>query len=179
MGISYSSDKKDSLSLLAGILLAIIVTAAVAWLLLFRKAGGSPSNPYIRMLPAVNALLNACCALLLSAGYLFILKKKIIAHRNCMLSAFLLSSLFLISYVIYHYHAGSKPYTGEGILRRVYFFILISHILLAVLIIPLALISIPLGLRRNIPKHRRIARWTLPVWLYVSITGVVVYLMLY
>jgi uncharacterized membrane protein YozB (DUF420 family) len=130
-------------------------------------------------LPAVNASLNALSALLLTIGWFLIKARRIAAHRRCMISAFVTSCLFLISYVIYHAQVGSKPYPGTGLLRQVYFAILIPHVVLAALVLPLAIITLRRGLRRDDIRHRRIARWTLPVWLFVSVTGVVVYLMLY
>jgi len=130
-------------------------------------------------LPAVNATLNGTCALLLIAGYLFIRRRMITAHKTCMGSAFAVSILFLVSYLTYHYHVGSRPFGGHGAIRSVYFTILISHTILAVAIVPLALITVSRALRGRFDRHVRIARWTLPLWLYVSITGVIVYLMLY
>jgi len=130
-------------------------------------------------LPAVNAALNTLSAIFLSLGYRNIRRKKIAAHRACMLTAFGLSTLFLISYVVYHYHVGSKPFAGQGWIRPVYFTILTTHVFLAATILPLALITLYRAGREQFDRHRRIARWTLPIWLYVSVTGVVIYLMLY
>jgi len=117
--------------------------------------------------------------LLLAAGYRFIRQRRIAAHKACMLSAFGVSTLFLISYLTYHAQVGSVRYTGTGWARYVYFFILITHIVLAAAIVPLALLTIVRALRGRFERHRAVARWTLPIWLYVSVTGVVVYLMLY
>lgn len=133
----------------------------------------------ISFLPAVNAALNATSALLLAVGYLFIRKKKITAHKVCMVSALGTSTLFLISYLTYHYHVGSIRFAGRGGIRILYFAILISHTILAAAIPPLALITVSRALRGRFDRHVRIARWTLPIWLYVSVTGVIVYLMLY
>ncbi|MCZ6670522.1 MAG: DUF420 domain-containing protein [Acidobacteria bacterium] len=130
-------------------------------------------------LPALNAVLNGISALFLTAGYLFIRRGRIRAHKFCMGSAFLVSTLFLVSYLVYHYLTGSTPFQGRGWIRSVYFSILVSHILLAAAVPPLSLITIHRALRRRFDSHRRIARWTLPIWLYVSVTGVVVYGMLY
>lgn len=130
-------------------------------------------------LPSLNALLNATSALLLGAGYLFIRLRRISAHRACMLLALLSSTLFLASYLTYHYHAGSVPYRGTGWTRPVYFAILISHTILAAAVVPLALITVTRAARRRFDRHVAIARYTLPVWIYVSVTGVVIYLMLY
>lgn len=130
-------------------------------------------------LPTVNATLNALSAVWLAGGYFFIRRKKISAHRFCMIAALLTSALFLISYLIYHYHAGSRPFQGAGTVRAVYFTILLSHTVLAMVIVPLALITLFRALKQRFDKHKRIARWTLPIWFYVSATGVIIYWMLY
>jgi len=130
-------------------------------------------------LPAVNATLNSASALLLAAGYFFIRRGKIAAHRRCMVAALTTSALFLTSYLIYHYNVGSVPFPGRGWIRGVYFSILITHTILAAVIVPLVLVTLTRALREDFVRHRRIARWTLPLWFYVSVTGVVVYVMLY
>lgn len=133
----------------------------------------------VAILPAVNAALNATSALLLTIGYFFIRRQKVAAHRLCMLSAFATSVLFLISYLVYHFQVGSVPYRGQGGIRIAYFTILLSHTILATAVVPLALLTLARALKGNFDRHRRVARWTLPLWLYVSITGVIVYGMLY
>lgn len=130
-------------------------------------------------LPGLNAGLNSVSALLLIYGYLHIRRGRIVAHQLCMLSAFGTSVLFLISYFVYHYNVGSVPFEGRGWVRPVYFSILISHAVLAVAIVPIVLFTLSLALRGKFDKQRRVARWTLPLWLYVSVTGVIVYGMLY
>lgn len=130
-------------------------------------------------LPAVNATLNSLSAIWLACGYFLIRQKKISAHRFCMIAALITSSLFLISYLTYHYHTGSRPFEGQGAIRTVYFTILISHTILAAAIVPLALITLFRALKQRFDKHKRIARWTLPIWFYVSVTGVIIYWMLY
>ena len=130
-------------------------------------------------LPTLNATLNAISAVLLSIGYFFILRKDRRRHKACMLAAFAMSILFLISYVVYHAQVGSRPFPGTGAMRAIYFIVLIPHVILAATIVPLALITLSRGLANRVDPHRRIARWTLPIWLYVSVTGVMVYLMLY
>ena len=130
-------------------------------------------------LPTLNAILNSISGLFLATGYVMIRRRRITAHRACMLGAFTASTLFLVSYLIYHANVGSVPFTGIGTIRVVYFTILISHIVLAALILPLALVTLVQALRERFDRHARIARWTLPIWLYVSVTGVVVYWMLY
>ena len=130
-------------------------------------------------LPTLNVLLNSLTVVLLTTGYIFIRRQQINAHRACMLAAFGTSTIFLISYLIYHFNVGSVAFTGHGAVRTVYFSILISHIILAILIVPLAIVTLTQAFRGRFDRHRRIARWTLPLWLYVSVTGVIVYLMLY
>ncbi len=130
-------------------------------------------------LPGINATLNAVSAVLLSAGYALIRTGRVRQHRACMLAACATSTLFLTSYVVYHLNVGSVAFTGQGPIRVVYFSVLISHIVLAALILPLALVTLIRALRERFAGHAEIARWTLPVWLYVSVTGVMVYWMLY
>jgi uncharacterized membrane protein YozB (DUF420 family) len=130
-------------------------------------------------LPALNASLNALATFFLIAGYLFIRSGRREMHKRCMLAAMATSAAFLISYVIYHANAGSRPFPGTGTVRIVYFSILIPHVVLAAAILPLALVTTARGLRAQYDRHVRVARWTLPIWLYVSVTGVVIYLMLY
>ena len=130
-------------------------------------------------LPAVNATLNALAAVLLVIGYLEIRQGRIARHRAAMLAACTTSALFLTSYVIYHAHAGSKPFLGHGAVRLFYFAILISHVLLAAAILPLVLVTLSRALGERFDRHAALARWTLPLWLYVSVTGVAVYYMLY
>jgi uncharacterized membrane protein YozB (DUF420 family) len=133
----------------------------------------------IQDLPALNAALNATAGVFISVGYLFVRQGHRTAHKRCMLAALATSTLFLVSYVVYHASAGSKPYQGQGAARAIYFTILITHVVLAAAIVPLALVTANRGLRTRLAAHVRIARWTLPIWLYVSVTGVVIYLMLY
>jgi putative membrane protein len=130
-------------------------------------------------LPAVNAALNSVALVLLVAGYRNIRRRNIAAHRVCMVAAFCVSALFLVSYLTYHFHVGSVPFQRQGWVRPVYFTILVTHIILAATIVPLALVTIYRAWKGRFEQHRRIARWTLPVWMYVSVTGVVIYLMLY
>jgi uncharacterized membrane protein YozB (DUF420 family) len=133
----------------------------------------------ISSLPAVNATLNATSAVLLLSGYFFIRQRRITAHKACMVSALGVSVLFLLSYLYYHYHHGSTPFPGHGWARGLYFTILISHIILAAAVLPLALVTVTRAWRQQFDRHVRIARWTLPIWLYVSVTGVAIYWMLY
>ncbi|MBA2353766.1 MAG: DUF420 domain-containing protein [Luteitalea sp.] len=130
-------------------------------------------------LPALNAGLNSLAAAFLLAGYVFIRTKRIAAHRFAMLAALATSAAFLVSYLTYHAQVGSRPFTGTGPIRVVYFAILISHVLLAIAIVPMALVTVSRALASRFDRHRRIARITWPLWMYVSVTGVIVYLMLY
>jgi len=134
---------------------------------------------YIPFLPHLNAVLNSTSALLLVSGYRFIRLGRIQAHRNCQLAALSTSVLFLVSYLTYHFYHGATRFPGQGLVRPFYFVLLISHTILAVVIVPLIMITLYRAARGDFVRHRRIARWTLPLWLYVSVTGVIVYLMLY
>jgi uncharacterized membrane protein YozB (DUF420 family) len=133
----------------------------------------------VHSLPAINASLNAISGVLLFAGYLLIRARRIEQHRRCMIAAFVASSLFLVCYVIYHAQVGSVRFTRQGFVRPLYFSILITHVTLAAAVLPLAIVTLSRGLQAKYPKHRIIARWTLPIWLYVSVTGVLVYVLLY
>lgn len=130
-------------------------------------------------LPAVNAVLNSICAVLLVTGWILIRQGRIAQHRAVMIAAFSTSCLFLISYLVYHAQVGSVKFTGQGTIRIVYFTILLTHTVLAAAIVPLVLVTLTRGLKRQDARHRAVARWTMPIWLYVSVTGIVVYLMLY
>jgi putative membrane protein len=130
-------------------------------------------------LAPLNSVLNAIAAVLLMAGFICIRRRWIRAHRACMLTAFVVSTAFFISYLTYHYHVGDVRFQGYGIIRPIYFTILITHVILAAAIVPLVLTTLWRALRGDFKKHRRIARWTWPIWMYVSITGVVVYVMCY
>ena len=131
-------------------------------------------------LPAVNATLNATSAVLLALGYIFIKHQKKVAHRNCMIAAFCTSTVFLACYLTYHFSVRAvTKFTGEGWVRPFYFTILITHIILAVVIVPLIFITLNRAMKERFELHKKIARWTWPLWMYVSVTGVIVYVMLY
>jgi putative membrane protein len=130
-------------------------------------------------LPALNAILNSTSAILVMAGVFFATRKNIAAHKACMLAALGVSALFLTSYLVYHYQVGSVPFEREGMIRTIYLGILLTHTVLAVVIVPLILRTVYLAWRNRLDAHRRLAKWTFPIWIYVSVTGVVVYLMLY
>ena len=131
------------------------------------------------VLPHLNAALNATSGALLLLGFYFIRRRNVAAHRACMVAALSVSGLFLVSYVVYHYNYGSVRFTGQGAVRTFYFLVLVTHVVLAAAIVPLVFVTVRRALRADFARHRRVARWTYPLWLYVSVTGVVVYLMLY
>jgi len=133
----------------------------------------------VHSLPAINASLNALSGVLLVIGYALMRARRIDLHRRVMLAAFITSSLFLVCYLVYHAQVGSVRFTREGFVRPLYFTILISHVTLAAAVLPLAIVTLTRGLKGRYPRHRAIARWTFPIWLYVSITGVLVYVLLY
>lgn len=130
-------------------------------------------------LPTLNAALNATCAVLLVIGWILIKRGRIRQHRAVMIAAVCTSALFLVSYLVYHAQVGSVRFTGQGAIRTVYFTVLLTHTILAAAIVPMVLVTFSRGLAGKYDRHRRIARWTMPIWLYVSITGVIVYVMLY
>ncbi|MEW5882745.1 MAG: DUF420 domain-containing protein [Armatimonadota bacterium] len=134
---------------------------------------------WLDRLPTLNALFNLTSACLLVAGYTFIRRRRIAQHRLCMLGALGASTLFLVGYLTYHAHHGTTRFTGEGAVRAVYFTILLTHTVLAAVVAPMAVVTVFLAFRERFDRHRRLARWTLPIWLYVSVTGVVIYLFLY
>ena len=130
-------------------------------------------------LPLLNAVLNSLCTILLCSGYIAIRRRHVPVHKACMVAACVTSVLFLVSYLTYHYEVGSKAFPGQGMIRVVYFLILISHTILAAVIVPLVAMTVYRAWRSQWLQHQRLARWTLPLWLYVSVTGVVIYVMLY
>jgi len=169
---------KDSFWIRIIYIVSIIICSAVAFLILGPRPAGMEGSIDVSSLPFLNASLNAITTALLIYGYILIRGKKRQHHKNVMLASFGTSAAFLVSYIIYHwFKAGPKKYLGDY--SEVYFFILITHIILASIIIPLALITLYRGWSENLVKHRRIAKITLPLWLYVSVTGVVIYIMLY
>jgi uncharacterized membrane protein YozB (DUF420 family) len=130
-------------------------------------------------LPAVNATLNAISGVLLLVAYAFVRTRRIEQHRKTMIAAFVTSSLFLVCYLVYHAQVGSVRFTRQGFVRPLYFTILVTHVTLAAIVLPMAIVTLSRGLAAKYPQHRRIARWTFPIWLYVSVTGVLVYVLLY
>lgn len=157
---------------------SVAISLVVAFLILGPRPAGIEGSVDVSILPLTNAILNSITAILLLVGYYLIKTKNINAHKSVMLTSFGTSTLFLISYVLYHwFKSGPKPYLGEH--QAIYYFTLISHIILAAIIIPLALFTLYRGWNMQVEKHRRIAKITLPIWLYVSVTGVIIYIMLY
>lgn len=139
---------------------------------------GSPVPSWVFFLPRFNAIVNGTCSVLLIVSLFQIRKRNIRAHKLLNISAFILSSLFLVSYIIFHATGIQTRYGGEGFVRHVYYFILITHIILAAVVLPVVLLSFYSGLKMDVPKHRKLVRWSYPVWLYVTVTGVIVYLMI-
>ena len=160
-----------------GVLSVVVFTAVLMVLYAMPVRGPAPETP--GALATVNAILNGSAACFLVIGYTFIRGGNIKAHRACMVSAFVLSSIFLVTYLLHHAQVGSVHFQHEGWIRVIYFTVLVPHVALATLIVPLALLTIYRGWTARIALHRKIARWTLPLWLYVSVSGVAVYLMLY
>ena len=161
---------------------AIVVVSGVAvafllWLLYVHQAPPAFADR-LQFLPALNAVLNGCAALSLTVGFSFIRARNIPAHRTAMVVAFAFSTVFLLSYITHHALHGSTYYPGHTAMRTVYRVLLSSHVLLSIVALPLVLVTFFFSLTRRFPQHKRIARWTFPLWLYVSVTGVVVYLML-
>jgi putative membrane protein len=173
---TVATEDRSALFVIGGISLAVVLV--VGYLLLGHRAEPG-AGALVVGLPLLNACLNATSAALLTAGWFFIRRKRVTAHKTCMVSALAVSSLFLVSYVTYHSLAGSRPFAGTGWIRLVYFPMLVTHIVLAAAIVPLALTTVYRALQGSFARHVRIARWTLPIWLYVSVTGVLVYWMLY
>lgn len=160
----------------------ILVISAGAFLfllyLLYVSESVEESASWVQALPSLNAFLNSVSTVLILSGYVAIRKRKYKIHMRFMLSAFITSSLFLISYLVYHHYAGDTPFPGQGFIRPVYFTILISHILLSAFVVPLVLTSYYFAFSGKFKIHRKVSKWTLPIWLYVSVTGVVIYFML-
>lgn len=159
--------------------LSVVIPVAVALLMLYPEFFSLENSfPQAKKLPAFHAFLNGTTAILLILGGIFIYKKKIQYHRAVMMGAFVLSALFLVSYVISKISNPPTPYGGEGLMRSLYFFILISHILLSIPVLPLAMLSIYRGSTMEIAKHKALVKYTYPIWLYVAITGVLVYVLM-
>jgi uncharacterized membrane protein YozB (DUF420 family) len=175
--VTSTSDEATAHRVIAALSVFVVVAVAVVLSVVPRRAlpAGSGPDP----LATLNATLNGGSALGLSLGFFAIKRRRIALHRACMLTSFALSSVFLVTYLIHHARVGSVPYGGHGVLRAVYFALLVPHVLLAAAVVPLALVTLRRGWIRDVARHRYIARRTLPIWLYVSVSGVLLYLMLY
>jgi len=160
------------------ILISIFIPSIVAVLLFLPKGDPNEINPWIYNLPFINAIINTLTAILLILGVYFVKNAKVQNHKICMISSFILGALFLVFYVIYHSNAPSTAFGGEGFIRYVYFFFLLSHVLLAFIVVPLVLSAIYFAVSEKIESHRKIVKFTFPVWLYVSVTGIIVYFMI-
>lgn len=160
--------------------IVVLSTAAIGfllWLIYFREASAVQAG-FVSYLPAVNALFNFASAVCLVCGFMAIRKQQITTHIRFMVSAFIFSSLFLVTYIIYHSIHGDSHFMGEGLIRIVYFIILISHIILSIVILPFILLTLFMAVTKKFRLHKAIAKFTLPFWLYVSVTGVIIFLML-
>lgn len=172
------SSYRTPLPVVAGIVgVSAAASLFLAWLVYFH-APTDVAGTHLTFLPALNAVLNTCCTVALLFGLLFIRRREITAHRNSMFTAFLFSSLFLVAYITNHAMHGDMRFHGQGPVRPLYFALLISHIFLSVIGLPMILITFYLSLSGRFPLHRKLARYTYPIWLYVSVTGVIVYAML-
>ena len=174
MNVAAQGSKK-AVSVIIAISLA--ATAFLFWLIYFKEPS-EQTLAFVANLPAVNASLNAMSAICLTCGFVFIKRKNRRVHQRFMVAALVFSALFLVSYLVYHNFQGDTPFTGAGMIRPVYFFILISHIVLSVFALPMVLITVFFAYQSSFVKHRKIARYTFPIWLYVSVTGVLVFAML-
>ena len=170
------SARSDRVFFLFNAIVSTTAIAVIAFILL--REGASADGPDLRFVPAVNAACNALSALCLVLGYVAIRRRAVHVHRVLMVSAFVLSAVFLVGYLAYHFVHGDTKFTGTGAIRTVYFFILITHVLLSITVVPLALTSFYFAFRRAFARHRRLNRVFLPIWLYVSVTGVLIFFLL-
>ena len=173
---AVSQESKKGIRFILAI--SVVAIGFLFWLIYF-KAPSAQTLAFVKHLPAVNATLNALCATCLVFGFVFVRRKNYKVHQRFMVAALVFSALFLVSYLTYHNFQGDTPYTGVGAMRVIYFFILITHIVLSIFSLPMALITVFYASQERFANHRKLARWTLPIWLYVSVTGVLVYLMLH
>jgi uncharacterized membrane protein YozB (DUF420 family) len=171
-----TNDETTARRVIAALSAFVVLAVAVVLSIVPRRVAptGGPDP-----LATVNAVLNGGSALFLVTGYAAVRSRRIALHRACMLTSFVLSSVFLVTYLVHHARVGSVPYGGHGVLRAAYFALLVPHVILAAVVVPLALITLRRGWIRDVARHRYIARRTLPIWLYVSVSGVLLYLMLY
>ena len=167
----------DKKFFILSVAVSVIVFSVVVILNIIPKPDFAPPL-FVKHLPLLNAFLNGTCSVLLLASLYFIRKKNILVHKKINITAFFLSSIFLVSYILFHYFSEETKFPSDNSLRPLYLVILISHIILAALVLPFILISFYFGLNMKVPQHRKIVRWSYPIWLYVTVTGVVVYLMI-
>lgn len=160
------------------IIISLLIPMIVALLIILPKGDAGEVGQWVYSLPYYNAIINSLTAILLIAGYIFVKNGKVKFHKMCMITAFVFGALFLIGYVIYHSNVPSTKFGGEGVIRYVYFGILMSHILLSFIVVPMVLSAMYFAVFGKIEKHKKIVKFTLPIWLYVSISGVFVYLMI-
>lgn len=170
--------ERDRNALIGILAISVLVVTFLAWLIYFKEAADTATLTWVRYLPALNALLNSLCTICLIRGYMLIKKGRKVEHRNMMLTALILSALFLISYIIYHHYQGDTKFINPGNIRYVYFSILISHITASVIVVPMIFTTVYFAATKNFVKHPKVARITFPIWLYVSSTGVLIFLML-
>ncbi|MBI5495520.1 MAG: DUF420 domain-containing protein [Deltaproteobacteria bacterium] len=177
---AVTSDRPPGLRafLVVNAALSAVAFTVLVWILWVRPRAGGTASVDLTFLPAVNAALNASASVLLCTGVVFIRKGRRAAHRACMLAALCCSALFLLGYLAYHYIHGDTKYAGDGVVRTVYLVILASHVILSTVLLPLVLTTLYFALSETFPRHRRLARVTFPTWLYVSVTGVVIFFML-
>lgn len=173
-----TSIRKESKGLVRLIIVISVVIPVAVGALLFGSFDLGLKNSFVYSLPHINAVINTFTAIALLAGLFFIKRQNVVGHKNAMTTAFVLGSIFLISYVVYHSSVPSTKFGGEGTVRAVYFSLLISHILLAAIVVPLVLFAIYFAISKKIDSHKKIVKYTWPIWFYVSISGVIVYLMI-
>ncbi len=160
------------------LILSAAIVLFLVWYIYFREASGHSDHGFIKSLPFVNACLNGFSAALITIGVISIKRKKVKAHTACMILATCSSALFLVGYLFYHYYHGDTKFPGQGAIRPIYFFILITHIITSIVVVPLVFLTLFFAITKRFEKHRKIAAWTYPVWLYVSVTGIMVYYLL-
>jgi putative membrane protein len=175
---STSQPRANTRSAILGILAISAAASLFLFWLIYKHPAADASSTELPFLPALNAVLNGLSAIALLVGYTFIRARRITAHRASMITAFVFSTLFLVSYILHHYLHGDVRYPHDAALRSVYLVLLTSHIVLAVIALPLVLVTFFFSLSGRIPQHRKVARWTFPIWLYVSVTGVITFVML-
>lgn len=178
MSSDFNNVKQRNYNPLIWVLSIVVIGVIFGTYFLPKSTDGTIMGIELTVLPLLNAILNSFTFVFLAIALMMIKKKNIKLHRNFIFAAFVSTFLFCVSYLTYHSLAESTSYGGEGVLKSIYYFILLTHIVLAALIVPLALVTLGRGLNMNVEKHRKIARWTMPIWLYVSLTGVLVYLLI-